>query len=735
MACKCLSMACGFAASWAVATSLLSPSRCRAQEALPTIDIGSAAPSAREASRPKTGESATTVDGYVPLSTIAGAKTATPILEIPQSISIVTRKQLDDRNVQSVTQALEYTAGVIADDFGYQPRFEVFKLRGFDMTYTGIYRDGLRQPAAPFGIFRHEPYGLEAVAVIKGPSGALYGMSSPGGIIDLQTKRPTLTPLREVQLQIGEWNRYQGNVDLSGPIDEKGVFSYRLTGVFRDGKDWLPSGLDQRHYIAPAFAWRPDDATSLTFLGEYMFNRTDASPFFYQNYVDGVLTRFYTSDPNFANYDQNQRRFGYEFVHKFDENITFKQNARYVNVVADGRWTDPTFVDLAAGVMNRLAGRVVDHLSTINIDNQVEARFSTGAIEHTAVAGLEWTYAQNNNKYGYRFDLVPDLLLFPKPSYGAVGVVSPAYSYNASQRQEQLAIYAQDQAKFGPVVLTASGRQDWVNTKTDTADANFFFDDPVIGTSSQTQQRDKAATWRVGGVYLAPLGFAPFANYATGFVPLLGTGPDGAPFKSQTSEQKEFGVKFKPEGWNALVTASWFDIRQSGILQPAAFNPNFQEQTGAVRSQGFEFEGVASVGPGFDFTVAYTTLDLRFAGAASDIHGNRVSGVPRETIKAWIGYKFQPDHVLSGLGAGFGVRYASGTFGDDANSEAFKAGSTTYIDANLQYDLSKIDPALEGVRLQVNGRNLADIQYRGCQTAFCFWGPRRTVIGSVIYRF
>jgi iron complex outermembrane receptor protein len=392
---------------------------------------------------------------------------------------------------------------------------------------------------------------------------------------------------------------------------------------------------------------------------------------------------------------------------------------------------DPTNVDLAAGVMNRLAGRVVDHLTTIDIDNQVQARFATGPIEHTAVAGLEWTYAQNSNKYGYRFDLVPDLLLFPTPSYGAVGVVSPAYTNDASQRQEQLAIYAQDQAKIGPVVLTASGRQDWVNTKTDASDASAF---PDVSYSQQ-RQRDAAATWRVGGVYLAPFGLAPFANYATGFVPLLGTGPDGKAFKSQTSEQKEFGVKFQPPGWNALVTASWFDIRQSGILQPAAFNPNFQEQTGAVRSQGFEIEGVASVGPGWDVSIAYTALDLRFAGAWSEIRGNRVSGVPRETVKAWIGYTFQPGHALEGLGAGFGVRHASGTFGDDANTLAFKAGPTTYIDANLQYDLSKIDSALAGLRLQVNGRNLADVYYRGCQTAFCFWGPRRTVIGSLIYRF
>jgi iron complex outermembrane recepter protein len=276
------------------------------------------------------GAPATVSRGYVPLTTTAGTKTATPIIEIPQSITVVTRKELDDRDVQTLSQALDYTASVRTGAFGYDPRFDSFYLRGFDMTYTGIYRDGLRQPAAPFGIFKTEPYGLDSIVVVKGPSSALYGLGSPGGLIDLQSKRPTLETLREVQLQPGNYDRYQGNFDLGGAIDKDGVYSYRLTGLFRDSDTWLPGAKDNRDFIAPAFAYRPDQSTSVIFLSEYMNSRTTGNSAYYQT-PEGILTNIYQGDPQFTNFDQNQFRVGYEFEHKFNDNITFRQNARFAH--------------------------------------------------------------------------------------------------------------------------------------------------------------------------------------------------------------------------------------------------------------------------------------------------------------------------------------------------------------------------------------------------------------------
>src|SRR5262249_52398950 len=138
---------------------------------------------------------------------------------VPYSVSNVTQKQLEDRKPQSLLEALNYTPGARVGQFGFDPRYDAFTIRGIDVTYTGVFRDGLRQLNSPNGLFRLEPYGLEAITILKGPASAIYGASSTGGIVDLITKRPLDYTFREVELQTGSFDRIQGNFDLSGPAN------------------------------------------------------------------------------------------------------------------------------------------------------------------------------------------------------------------------------------------------------------------------------------------------------------------------------------------------------------------------------------------------------------------------------------------------------------------------------------------------------------------------------------
>lgn len=128
--------------------------------------------------------------GYVVTRERAGTKTDTPAVAVPQSSTTVTRQELNDRDVQTLGQALNYTPGVTTGAFGYDPRFDSFFVRGFDVTYTGLYRDGLRLGGGTFSIPKTEPYGLQSITVLRGPASGLYGLGSPGGIVDSVTKRP-----------------------------------------------------------------------------------------------------------------------------------------------------------------------------------------------------------------------------------------------------------------------------------------------------------------------------------------------------------------------------------------------------------------------------------------------------------------------------------------------------------------------------------------------------------------
>ncbi len=209
-------------------------------------------------------------DGYVGRAARVGTKTDTDLRKVPQAVSVISKKELEDRNVQTLVEATRYTSGVRAGAFGFDPAFDTLFVRGFNVANTGYYRDGLRSLGGSFAFFRNEPYGLEGVSILKGPSSVLYGASAPGGIVNLITKRPTDAPFREVVGQIGTDSHYQANFDASGPLAGNDNVLYRITGIKRSADTEFVAARDDRTYIAPAFTLRSDDRnTQLTVLGEY----------------------------------------------------------------------------------------------------------------------------------------------------------------------------------------------------------------------------------------------------------------------------------------------------------------------------------------------------------------------------------------------------------------------------------------------------------------------------------
>jgi len=226
-----------------------------------------------------------TADGYVATVSRSATKTDTPILETPQSISTVTQKQIEDRKPQNLLEAVSYTPGARVGGYGFDPRYDAFTIRGIDVTYTGVFRDGLRQVNSPNGLFRLEPYGLEGISILRGPAASIYGASSTGGIVDLISKRPTFLPFREVEVQTGSYGRLQGSFDLSGPVTSDNSMFYRLTGLVRDAGTEIDAVKDDRIFIAPAFTWKPTEATSLTILAEYMDATTGGTAAYINDYA------------------------------------------------------------------------------------------------------------------------------------------------------------------------------------------------------------------------------------------------------------------------------------------------------------------------------------------------------------------------------------------------------------------------------------------------------------------
>ena len=670
--------------------------------------------------------------GYVATRTDTGTKSNTPIREIPQAISVVTRQQMDDQDVQSVRQALLYTSGVFADQNGLNgDSYEQIYGRGFKMQE---FLDGMLLPTNAYNVLSIDPYDLERIEILHGPASVLYGSVSPGGMVNLTSKTPTETPQHEVYLQGGSPEQVGGGFDLSGPVDGSNQVFYRLVGSALDG-DTQVNGVDkQRISIAPSLTYKPDADTSFTILGRYQYdpkagyyNTLPIQGTQWANPGGQIPVDLNPGDPNYQKYSKREASIGYLFDHRFDDVWSVHQSVRYTydqanleNVFAYGITSNGQDLERYAFANNT-------SLSQFTVDTNAQAKFITGPLSHTVTMGLDYQRIFYKETYGNNFD-EPDLDIFA-PVYNQV--INPVSSFTTdTELQQQMGLYAQDQIRVGHLAFLIGGRNDWSTTA----------EHGETDGSSWSSQADSKFTWRIGAVYLMDNGLSPYVSYSTGFQPEVGTDADGNAFKPTTSQQYEVGVKYQPPGYHSFITAALFNLKQQNVLTTDPTNSNFETQTGEIRSRGLELEGHASLSNDLDLILSYTYVDATVtksnttSGAYTYNVGDTPNGVPSNMASAWVNYRM-PWHALRGLTLGGGVRYVGATYGDD--QESFSIHAVTLFDAVVNYDLSALSDQLHGLSFQLNGSNLFNTTYvAGCTSDIaCSYGLKRVVLGSLKYKW
>ncbi|ADE14913.1 TonB-dependent siderophore receptor [Nitrosococcus halophilus Nc 4] len=662
------------------------------------------------------------VEGYRASRSATGTKTDTPLIEIPQSVSVITQERLQDQRADSLDEALRYTPGVQGETFGFNPRATSLKIRGFDSITTGLFQDGLqlRTPTTSGEAFNPEPYGAERIEALRGPASVLYGQSSPGGIINIVTKRPPQEPLRELQFLAGNFDRYEGRFDFGDSIDEGGVFSYRLTGLVRDSNTQVDFIENDRRFIAPALTWRPTENTSLTFLSHYQEDELGDFQFLpsqgtvLPNPNGSLPASRFTGEPDFDKLERTVHSVGYLLEHHVGETWTFRQNLRYSRSDLDRAVVFSAGLRDDLRTLDRFAFGNDKDLDVFALDNQAQVNFSTGPIEHTLLVGVDYQNFDVRNLTP--FGSAPAIDIF-NPVYGAP-VPSPPIISDMDTSLQQIGFYFQDQLKlYDKWVLSLGGRQDWANTERM---------NNLAGTG--TEQDDDKFSGRVGLVYLADMGLAPYFSYSESFLPIADVNLAGEPFAPETARQYEIGVKYQPPGWNSFVTVAAFDLERQNVRTPDPNNPLNQVQTGEVRSRGVELEGVASLNFGLDVIASYTYLDAEITKSnVPGEEGERPTQVPEHQGSVWAKYTVQKG-LLRGLGLGGGVRYTGSSFADTPNT--FESPDFTMVDATISYDWRQF-------RFALNASNLFNEEAFVCFSGgnFCSFGPQRTVVGTIRYRW
>lgn len=668
------------------------------------------------------------VDGYVATSASSAMKGDISILETPQAISVVTADRIEDQAAQSINEALRYTAGVRSETSGAQMMDNPLYLRGFQQSSLEMYQDGLRAVTPGyFGFFAADPYGLERVEVLKGPSSVLYGQQAPGGLINVVSKRPTENPINEVETTIGSFSHYQGAFDIGGTNEDKSIM-YRMVGMVREAETQVDYVDNDRRYFAPSITWTPDEDTKLTVLGSYQRNDGD---FYAQVPAAAVLlpnpnghipfSRF-VGEPDWEYETSRRTAIGYEFEHRFNDTVQFEQNFRYTHLTNHRQYLQASGALVDDRLLNRTYNlRDIDN-DGIAVDSRFRFDFDTGPIEHKAIVGLDYLWGKSRWLEQRGTATAIDIYnpVYGSPVDTSVYTTKSLSDINASQA----GLYLQDQLKMDNLILTLGMRQDLAWRDTDN-----------LTTDTTTKQNDHAFTKKAGLTYLFDNGIAPYVSYAESFNPVVGTDSLGQVFVPETAQQWEVGVKYQPEGFDGLFTLSAFDLRRQNVQTYDPSDPRYTLQTGEIRARGIEFEAVANLSDGVSLAAAYTYTDAEITETKTTNQlGNTPYRVPRHTASLWLNYELQQE-ALDGLSVGAGVRYIGETWGNDDNT--FKVPSFTLVDLAVRYDFGKKFPEAKGLAASLNVSNLFDKYYvPGCFTVNgCNYGSQRTVIGKLSYQW
>lgn len=659
------------------------------------------------------------VDGNTNPPTVTGSKVPLTWNQIPQATSILGREAIERFDATRVSEALRYTPGVTTDVFGDDQDYDWLRIRGFQADQTGVFLDNAQNLSFAFGSFFIDPYTLERIEVLRGPSSALYGGSNPGGIVNYVSKRPG-GRIRELGFAIDDAT--SGSLQFDFGDDLGNGSSYRVTGRLEAGDKYDDFNNGWRGTFAPSYRFVTDGGTEVTLLANLHFadeqhNGSTFLPYFGTVESTDEFGRIDPdanfSDPDWDSYVRQQASVSGIVEHVFDNGFTFTGIGRLgIASVEESYWYPFGYSGFSAtptddvGTLALLAFEHDTLVRTAQTDLRYYGTVETGALTHNLLFGLDARYYWLDETQAVAFgsNTVVD------PTDPGTPILGAPFQ-DATTTQRQVGFYFQDQISWGTGWLgTFNIRHDIVKTEQDGAGS---FD-----------RDDSETSFRLALAYEAQNGLTPYVTYSTFFNPLI-TSPANGVTKPETGEQIEAGLKWAPSDQNFFLAASVFQIDRENVV--TGVFPTF-DQVGEVRSRGVELEGQISFDNGLELGGAATWLDVEILeDSDATLVGNTPTLIPDFELALYGSYAFSG--ALDGLTTGLGVRHRGESFANTSNS--LKVDASTIVDLYATYEFR------DGLVGQLTVTNVADERYvTGCQTEFvCSYGSGREVRLSLTSNF
>lgn len=664
------------------------------------------------------------VEGYQASRSATATRTDTPILETPASIQVVPEQVYEDQAAPRLRDVYRNISGVEPSFTGFNvATTEQVIVRGFEETRN--FRNGFRlERTAPADLAS-----IERVEVLKGPASVLFGLSEPGGILNLVTKRPVNDTFAIVEQEFGSYDRYRTTVDANAPLlDDRSLLgrinlAYTSDDTFRDH-----DGIE-RIFIAPTLTWQPTDTTSLIvdFSYSYEDHPFDHGLAFNAAGEPVADVSTFLGEPDFRS-EREEFFVGYSFTHDFNDQLTFRNsftfqdNENRVNAFRHFGNTNPD------NTVTRFFERFVTGGESIGAVADLGYKFELGPTRHHVLVGVDARWvdgSQADGGYsdpGFAIDIV-------NPQYGQFDANDLTFTtlYDFESELTAVGTYFQDQITMADdrLHLLVGGRYDHVDQ------SQRFVADKV-------DQTDTAFTARGGALYELTDWLSPYVSVAQSFNPNspFTRSVDGGGLDPEEGVAYEAGVKLSFFEERLTSTVSGYQITKDNVAVTDPDNPNFSINGGELRSRGFEFDIAGELTPGWQIIANYAYTDTEVIESDNLPVGSRFRNVPLHSASLWSSYDFQPGSGLEGFGFGAGLRGVSERLGDNAGT--FELDGFVVADAALWYrDTFTVHGYEMPIKAQLNVQNLFDKDYyeSAVSTANVFPGAPRTVIGTLSIEF
>lgn len=624
------------------------------------------------------------------------------IFTTPATVSVVTSKEIEQRAADTVEKVVQYTAGVVTDYYGSDDRFDYVKIRGFS-PFT--YRDGLMVGRTWTGI-REEPYAFERLDVLKGANSTGYGVSDPGGAINYVTKTPRSERFGEVYGSTGSFAHKEAGFDFGDNLTEDDTLSYRLTGKVQRADGEYDFSENDENFIQGGVTWRPTDVTSLTFVFDHLDRDGTPSGGGHPLYTDFDRDRFF-GEPNY-NYDTtNRNTYSVMFEHDFGNGLSFGSNARY-NRATTGFGYAYIFDALGAGSSaDTLASR--NYFGSERSSEQFvgdahflyEAQFDQ--VESRTLAGADYS---DFNSAGANFYTSAPQINWVNPVYSGGPTALSPYS-KSQQDQVSRAIYLQQDLIFADRLTASVGlRNDWL----DLEDRNLLTNKTSSGDYSEFSKR-------LGLSYKVTEELAAYVSYAESVAPpSTGNQPT-------YGKQYEAGIKYRPEAFPAMITASVYDLTLENITtyEAPVYLPNTVQE---VHHRGFDLEAKVELTSNVNLIGAYSYIDSEIVDAGATYDGKRYAQVPAQMASLWGTYTLEGEGDRGEMTFGAGARFIGSYYFDNANTR--KSDGAVIFDASFAYAIK------ENTTFQLNVSNLFDEKHvANNDGGALYYNPGRTIYATI----